>query len=63
MANKERFTPIFLTTLTAVFALIPLVLEKSAFFTPLALVIIGGLISSLFLSLFVEAVLYKMMMK
>ncbi len=63
LANEERFTPIFLTTLTAVFALIPLVIEKSAFFSPLALVIIGGLLSSLFLTRFVEPVLYKMIMK
>ncbi|GAA0534400.1 efflux RND transporter permease subunit [Chitinophaga japonensis] len=63
LAREERFTPIFLTTLTAVFALIPLVLERSDFFSPLALVLIGGLLSSLFLTRFVEPVLYKMLMK
>ena len=46
LATEERFTPIFLTTLTAVFALIPLVIERSDFFSPLALVLIGGLLSS-----------------
>lgn len=63
LAREERFTPIFLTTLTAVFALIPLVLERSEFFSPLALVLIGGLLSSLFLTRFVEPVLYKLLMK
>ncbi|RZM29071.1 MAG: efflux RND transporter permease subunit, partial [Pedobacter sp.] len=63
LAREERFTPIFLTTLTAVFALVPLVLEHSAFFSPLALVLIGGLLSSLLLTRFVEPVLYKMLMK
>ena len=62
-ANEERFTPIFLTTITAVCALIPLVIERSDFFSPLALVIIGGLISSLFLTRFVEPVLYKLLMR
>ncbi|UII25660.1 efflux RND transporter permease subunit [Fulvivirga maritima] len=63
LAREERFTPIFLTTLTAVFALIPLVIERSDFFSPLALVLIGGLLSSLFLTRFVEPVLYKLLMK
>lgn len=63
LAREERFTPIFLTTLTAVFALVPLVLERSDFFSPLALVLIGGLLSSLLLTRFVEPVLYKMLMK
>lgn len=63
MATEERFTPIFLTTLTAVFALVPLVLERSDFFSPLALVLIGGLLSSLLLTRFVAPVLYKLLMK
>lgn len=63
LATEERFTPIFLTTLTAVFALIPLVAEGSDFFSPLALVLIGGLLSSLLLTRFVEPVLYKLLMK
>jgi len=63
LATEERFTPIFLTTMTAVFALVPLVLERSDFFSPLALVMIGGLLSSLLLTRFVEPVLYKLIMK
>jgi len=63
LATEERFTPIFLTTLTAVFALIPLVVERSDFFSPLALVLIGGLLSSLLLTRFVAPVLYKLVMK
>jgi multidrug efflux pump subunit AcrB len=63
LAREERFTPIFLTTLTAVFALLPLVMEHSAFFSPLALVLIGGLLSSLLLTRFVEPVFYKLLIK
>jgi len=63
LATEERFTPIFLTTLTAVFALVPLVMERSDFFSPLALVLIGGLLSSLLLTRFVTPVLYKILMK
>ncbi len=57
-AGEIRFLPIVLTTLTAVGALIPLVLEGSSLYSPLALVILGGLISSLLLSRLVTPVMY-----
>ncbi|HLP18013.1 MAG TPA: efflux RND transporter permease subunit [Bacteroidota bacterium] len=63
IARKERFMPILLTTLTATCGLIPLVLERSLFYSPLAVVIIGGLLSSFFLTRFLEPVLYKTLMK
>jgi multidrug efflux pump subunit AcrB len=63
LARRERFMPILLTTLTAVCGLIPLIMENSQFYSPLAAVIVGGLISSFFLTRFLEPVLYKLLMK
>ena len=60
-AGETRFIPIVLTTLTAIGGLIPLVLEHSPLYSPLALVIIGGLISSLVLTRIVTPVLYKLL--
>lgn len=58
---ETRFLPIFLTTLTAIGGLIPLVLENSPLISPLAWVLIGGLISSMMLSRIVTPLLYKML--
>jgi len=58
---ETRFLPIFLTTLTAIGGLTPLVLENSPLISPLAWVLIGGLISSLFLSRIVTPLLYKLL--
>lgn len=60
-AGETRFLPIILTTLTAIGGLIPLVLEHSPLYSPLAWVLIGGLISSLLLSRIVTPVLYKLL--
>lgn len=60
-AGEIRFVPIVLTTMTAIGGLIPLVLEFSPLYSPLALVIIGGLISSTLLSRLVTPVLYKLL--
>jgi len=43
-AGETRFVPIILTTLTAIGGLIPLVAESNPLYSPLALVIIGGLL-------------------
>lgn len=56
-AGEIRFFPILLTSMTAIGGLLPLVLERSALYSPLALVIIGGLISSTLLSRLVTPVL------
>ena len=58
---ETRFLPIFLTTLTAIGGLIPLVLEDSPLISPLAWVLIGGLISSMLLSRIVTPLLYKLL--
>ncbi|MEZ4934132.1 MAG: hypothetical protein R2788_18660 [Saprospiraceae bacterium] len=50
-----------MTTLTAIGGLIPLVLENSPLISPLAWVLIGGLISSMMLSRVVTPLLYKML--
>lgn len=60
-AGEKRFVPILLTTLTAVGGLLPLALERSALYSPLALVILGGLVSSTVLTRVVTPVLYKLL--
>jgi multidrug efflux pump subunit AcrB len=60
-AGEVRFLPIVLTTLTAVGGLMPLALSGSALYSPLAWVIIGGLITSTVLARLVTPVLYKLL--
>ncbi|MBI5267561.1 MAG: efflux RND transporter permease subunit, partial [candidate division Zixibacteria bacterium] len=60
-AGEIRFVPILLTTLTAIGGLLPLVIEGAPLYAPLALVIIGGLISSTFLARLVTPVMYKLL--
>jgi multidrug efflux pump subunit AcrB len=55
---ETRFLPILLTSLTAIGGLTPLVLEASPLISPLAIVLIGGLITSTLLSRLVTPVLY-----
>ncbi|MBK6564349.1 MAG: efflux RND transporter permease subunit [Saprospiraceae bacterium] len=57
---ETRFLPILLTSLTAIGGLTPLVLENSPLISPLAKVLIGGLISSTLLSRLVTPVLYNL---
>lgn len=61
MAGEIRFVPILLTSLTAIGGLLPLVIEYSELYSPLALVLIGGLISSTLLSRLVTPVMYKLL--
>lgn len=60
-AGKIRFLPIVLTTLTAIGGLLPLAIQGSSLYSPLALVIIGGLISSTILSRLVTPVMYMLL--
>ena len=62
-AGEVRFLPVLLTSVTAVFALLPLALSGSGLYSPLAWVIIGGLISSTFLSRIVTPVMYLLLVK
>jgi multidrug efflux pump subunit AcrB len=60
-AGEVRFIPILLTTATALGGLVPLALEQSSMFSPLAIVISGGLLSSTFLARLVTPVVYKLL--
>ena len=60
-AGEVRFVPILLTALTAIGGLTPLAIEENPLYSPLAYVLIGGLISSTLLSRIVTPVLYKLL--
>ncbi len=60
-AGEVRFVPIVLTSLTAIGGLLPLALEWNPLYSPLAWVLIGGLISSTLLARLVTPVLYKLL--
>ncbi len=57
-AGEIRFLPVLLTSVTAVGGLLPLAIGGSALYAPLAWVIIGGLVSSTFLSRIITPVMY-----
>ena len=59
-AGELRFLPIILTSLTAIGGLLPIALSDNPLISPLAIVIIGGLISSTILSRLVTPVVYKL---
>jgi len=58
-AGEVRFLPIVLTSMTAIGGLLPLALQGSGMYAPLAWVIIGGLVSSTLLARIVTPVMYK----
>ncbi len=60
-AGEVRFLPIVLTSLTAIGGLIPIAISTNPLIAPLAIVLIGGLISSTLLSRIVTPVIYKLM--
>ena len=60
-AGEVRFLPILLTTVTAIGALLPLAVQNIGLYSPLAWVIIGGLISSTVLARLVTPVMYKLL--
>lgn len=57
-AGEIRFLPILLTSATAIGGLLPLALQGSGLYSPLAIAIIGGLISSTLLSRIATPVMY-----
>ncbi len=59
-AGEIRFLPIVLTSLTAIGGLTPIAMNSNPLISPLALVLIGGLISSTILSRIVTPVVYKL---
>lgn len=62
-AGEIRFLPVLLTSATAIGGMIPLVLESSPLYSPLAVVIIGGLISSTILARIVTPAMYMLLTK
>lgn len=65
-ANHARLRPILMTTIAMVFGMLPIALASGAgaeWKNGLAWVIIGGLISSLFLTLIIVPVIYEIMEK
>lgn len=60
-AGELRFLPIVLTTLTAIGGLLPIAWSTNPLISPLAIVLIGGLISSTLLSRIVTPVVYKLL--
>lgn len=58
-AGEIRFLPIVLTSLTAIGGLIPIAISTNPLIAPLAIVLIGGLISSTLLSRIVTPIIYK----
>ena len=57
-AAQSRLTPIVLTTLTTIGGLLPLTMKNSSMWTPLGLVIIGGMLVSTLVTLFIVPALY-----
>ncbi len=57
-AGEIRFLPILLTSLTAIGGLLPLAFQGSPMYSPLAWVIIGGLLVSTFLTRLVTPAMY-----
>jgi multidrug efflux pump subunit AcrB len=60
-AGEIRFLPIILTSLTAIGGLMPIAISTNPMLSPLAIVIIGGLISSTLLSRIITPVIYKLL--
>ena len=60
-AGEVRFLPIVLTSLTAIGGLLPIALQGSGLYSPLAWVIIGGLVTSTLLARIVTPVMYKVL--
>ncbi|MCP5476104.1 MAG: efflux RND transporter permease subunit [Rhodanobacteraceae bacterium] len=60
-AGEVRFLPILLTSATAIGGLLPLAVQQVGMYSPMAWVIIGGLISSTLLARLVTPVMYKLL--
>ena len=60
-AGEIRFLPILLTSVTAIGGMIPLATQGAALYSPMALVIIGGLITSTLIGRLVTPVMYKLL--
>jgi multidrug efflux pump subunit AcrB len=59
-AAEIRILPILLTSATAIGGLLPLAVQGSGLYSPLAIVIIGGLIASTIVGGIITPVMYKL---
>jgi len=62
-AGEKRLRPILMTTIAMIFAMLPLALSDSLGSetkAPMAIAVIGGLLSSMVLTLLVVPVIYRM---
>jgi multidrug efflux pump subunit AcrB len=62
-AGEIRFLPVLLTSATAIGGLLPLALEDSGLFSPMAIAIIGGLVTSTLLSRIATPVMYLLVVR
>lgn len=65
-AGKSRFRPVLMTTLTTVLGMLPMCFAtsgQSSMVRPIAIAVVGGLISSTFVTLLVIPVLYSLVMR
>ena len=60
-AGEIRFLPVLLTSATAIGGLAPLVFERSPLYSPLAMVLIGGLVSSTLIARIVTPAMYLLL--
>jgi len=60
-AGEIRFLPILLTSATAIGGLLPLAVQGSGLYSPLAIAIIGGLVASTLLGGIVTPVMYRLL--
>lgn len=60
-AGEMRFLPVLLTSVTAIGGLLPLALEGNGLYSPLAITMIGGLVSSTLLARIATPVMYLLL--
>ena len=65
-AGKSRFRPVLMTTLTTILGMLPMCFAtegQTSMVRPIAIAVVGGLISSTFVTLLIIPVLYNLVMK
>ncbi|MCR5189294.1 MAG: efflux RND transporter permease subunit [Treponema sp.] len=65
-AGRSRFRPVLMTTLTTILGMLPMCFASSgqaSMVQPIAVAVVGGLISSTFVTLLIIPVLYSLVMK
>ena len=65
-SGKSRFRPVLMTTLTTILGMLPMCFAtngQAGMVRPIAIAVVGGLISSTFVTLLIIPVLYSLVMK